>query len=852
MNMNIKKILILSLLCLRVGLLAAANGALSIENRSQPAGEWIPSEWRFLRHYDQQHLYRIALPLGGIGTGTVSLNGRGELCDWEIMNIPGIGYSTVTTGNSAPFFALYVKPEGGAATTTLLAGPMEPWEYVHAEGRPVNSFGMPRFKHASFDGAYPYGQVNLDDPDIPVSVRIKGFNPIVPADVEASSLPVAVLTYEVTNLSDVPQDVAVSGNLRNFIGKDGSKYRIDWKGDVIPLGANKNRNEFRSSEGLSGLYLYSEGVPLDDPAWGTIALTTASREGVTWRLSSVRDKWNKAILDLWDDFSDDGAFSPMPDSGEDDPFASLSVKGRIDPHETKCFTFYLTWDFPNRKAWSETVVGNYYSTLYGDAWDAAEQIVPKIPELEKRTLQFVDALLDSSFPDDVKEAALFNLSALRSQTVFRLPDGHLMGWEGIMPHEGSCYGSCTHVWNYETATAFLFGPLAMTMRDVEFNYATRSDGLMNFRARLPLDQAARDSKPAADGQLGTVMKCYREWQLSGDEAFLKRFWPRVKLVLSYAWQSGSWDEDADGIMEGAQPNTMDVSYYGPNPQMQFWYMGALKAAEQMALALKDKAFAKQCRTVYERAARFTGEKLFNGEYYEQIIYDPQTRRPLDMDDPAVQIPDFQLGRGCLVDQLVGQYMAHVCDLGYLCDEQDVRTTLRSIMKYNFLDDFSRHFNNMRSYVFAEESGLLMASWPKGRLKFPFPYFSESMTGFEYTAAVGMMYEGDVENGLKCISAVRSRYDGLKRNPYDEIECGHYYARSMASWSAVLALSGFHWSAVSNTLKITGRPGKYFFSTGYAWGTVEVFPDSRAEIHVIEGELPVRQLYVGGKKAPVDL
>lgn len=137
-------------------------------------------------------------------------------------------------------------------------------------------------------------------------------------------------------------------------------------------------------------------------------------------------------------------------------------------------------------------------------------------------------ILNSSYPETVKEAALFNLATLRSQTVFRLPSGHLMGWEGIMDRFGSCQGSCTHVWNYEMATPFLFGGLAQTMRDVEFNYATKENGLMNFRADLPLSEAAKGNSAAADGQMGCIMKMYREWQLSGDYAFLRKTGDRLK------------------------------------------------------------------------------------------------------------------------------------------------------------------------------------------------------------------------------------------------------------------------------------------------------------------------------------
>ena len=811
------------------------------------AAEWYPGQWPALKHYDQNHLFQIALPLGGIGTGQVSLGGRGELRDWEIMNIPAKGFSTVYTGSSnAPFFAIYTKPADGEAATTLLEGPIYTHEYVRGGGgEEVNHHGMPRFRSVSFDAAYPFGQVNLSDESLPVEVRIKGFNPLVPAAADDSSLPVAVLAYEVTNTKSVPVDVAVCGTMRNFIGRDG-------RGDTF-TGCKNNKNVFRKDETLSGIYFYSDSVDHSDPAWGTMALVTTSQEGVTFRTCSKPNAWQNAILNFWDDFSADGLLTDKEWPLEVDPMASLAIKKRIEAGRTETFVFYLTWDFPNRKAWSQTVVGNYYSTLYEDAWDAARKIVPQIPRLEDETLLFVNAFLGSSYPEEVKEAALFNLSALRSQTTFRIPSGHLMGWEGVWNRSGSCKGSCTHVWNYEVATPFLFGELAKTMRDVEFNYATKDNGLMNFRADLPLTEAAKRSAPAADGQMGCVMKMYREWQLSGDNKFLADNWEQVKKVLSYAWLAdngidgkGSWDANQDGVMEGSQHNTMDVSYFGPNPQMGFWYMGALRAAEEMAKAMKDKAFAKKCHSLFVKGSTWMDKNLFNGEYYEHKITSPETFEFLDMDNAETKVPDFQLGRGCLVDQLVGQYMAHICGLGYLADKEHIRQTLQSIMKYNWLDDFGRHFNNMRTFVYAGESGLVMGSWPKGRLEVPFPYFAEAMTGFEYTAAVGMLFEGLTEDGLKCFRAVRNRFDGAKRNPFSEPECGHHYSRAMAAWAGVLALSGFNYSAVDQHITFTDKPGHYFWSTGYAWGTCDVKADGTARLEVLKGELPLKTITVGGR------
>ncbi len=151
-------------------------------------------------------------------------------------------------------------------------------------------------------------------------------------------------------------------------------------------------------------------------------------------------------------------------------------------------------------------------------------------------------------------------------------------------------------------------------------------------------------------------------------------------------------------------------------------------------------------------------------------------------------------------------MAHVCGLGYLVDPAHVRTTLRSILKYNTQTGFFDHFNCLRSFVLGDETALLMASYPKGRPRNPFPYFTEVMTGFEYTAAVGLLYEGDVESGLEVIRNIRARYDGKKRSPFDEAECGHHYARAMASWAAVPALSGFAWDGVAKAMAFDGEGG----------------------------------------------
>ena len=341
---------------------------------------------------------------------------------------------------------------------------------------------------------------------------------------------------------------------------------------------------------------------------------------------------------------------------------------------------------------------------------------------------------------------------------------------------------------------------------------------------LPLERAKEFGKAAADGQMGCIMKMYRDWQLSGDDQMLKTLWPHVKKAVEFCWIPGGWDADKDGVMEGCQHNTMDVEYYGPNPQMGIWYLGALRAAEEMARYVGDKEFADTCHDLFAKGKAWIDANLFNGEYYEHQIRPPKSESDvaaalqvgMGAKDPTK--PDYQLGSGCLVDQLVGQYMAHVLGLGYLVEPQHVRKTLQSIMKYNYRENLFGHFNCMRSFALGDESVLLMADYPKDRPANPFPYFSEVMTGFEYTAAVGMLYEGQTDEGLKCIRNIRDRYDGGKRSPFDEAECGHHYARAMASWAAVPALTGFRYSGVDKSMTFAAGKGTCFWSNGYAWGT----------------------------------
>lgn len=813
------------------------------------------TQWPVLKHYEGKFIEKIAMPVGGIGTGDISIGGNGQWKDVEIMNKPGMGFYGSVSPKQAPCFMVFTQTETGEKKSRALIGPIPPGEYAGSEGSMAPNHGLPRFSHASFDAAYPFAIVNLNDDDMPVSARAKVFNPFIPGDAIASGIPIAVIRYEIKNTTHQPLIVAVAGSLDNFIGMDGSKVEFnDFNRAIIPQGTKNNINTFRQTTALEGIYMTSDSVDKNSNAWGTIALTTpVTNNGntISYRTQFSPKGWNSNITDMWDDFSDDGMFKNASFNEKvNDPRSALSVRFQLAANETKEIEFFLTWDFPNRKDWSDkTTIGNYYATLYKDAWDVAEKSLPLLPSLEAKTIDFVNLVLNSDYPEVVKEAALFNSSTLRSQTAFRDKQGYFFGWEGVFASTGSCYGNCTHVWNYEHATAFLFGDLAMKMREVEYKYGLDdSSGLMSFRVSLPFDKQTNWKVAAADGQMGTIMKVYREWQLSGDDHFLRQLYPGVKKALSFAWIPKGWDADKDGVMEGCQHNTMDIEYFGPNPEIEFWYLGALRAASVMAHYLKDKEFENTCTTLFTNGSKWTDEHIFNGEFYYQKIQPVKDKMDIakglsaGMGARDVSNPDFQIGEGCLVDQLVGQNMAFICGLGYLADSNHIKKALESIWRYNHVKTFGDHFNNMRSYALGDEAGLMLTAYPdpSKRPAVPLSYGFEAWTGLEYTAATGMIYEGMNSEAQQVITDVRNRYDGYKRNPFNEEECGNHYARAMASWSAIVALSGFNYSAVSKEFSITSKAGNYFWSNGHSWGNA-IVTNNKVTISVHFGKLDIHEV-----------
>ena len=811
--------------------------------------------WPTLKSYTGDDLRKISMPVGGIGTGNIGLGGNGGLVNWEVMNRPA--YKASPDVNA---FLIRVEQRDRPLFTKVLEGPLDSSLYDGPFGAEVRNHGMPRFRKATFKSAYPFGQVVLEDTSCPVNVTLQSFNPIIPSDAQASSYPIMVFRCVIENPTDKIATVSIASNLSNFIHP------------INPQDSSHvNRNEFIRNTDFSAILYSTEMQDAQDENYGNFSIAILNPQNPTHRTSWANITWKDSLLDMWDDFLDDGSFDERSSQGAK-PVGSLSDKREIKPGETQEFTFLISWYFPNRRAWSiegedgssppgtnigkysELVIGNHYTTRFSDSLDVIRSFIPEMQSLESRTVKFVDAVIQTGFPVSLIDSALSNLSTLKTQTLFQSADGKYFGWEGIGYNAGSCFGNCSHVWNYEQTTAFLFSNIAKDFRETEFKYATDEIGFMSFRVTFPIDGLQAWPIAAADGQMGCIVKLYREWALSGDTEWLRTLWPAARRALEFAWIPGGWDADQDGVMEGVQHNTMDVEYYGPNPQMGFWYLAALRAAEEMALELEEKDFATKCRSLFENGSKWIDANLFNGSYYEHKIYPlPENQiiakglRHETMGAQDTSDPELQLGSGCLVDQLIGQFLADISDLGSLADPENIRTAARSILKFNEKTDLFDHFNHMRSYALGDEKGLLMASYPLGnRPKRPFPYFTEMMTAYEYTAAGNLIYSGEREKGLRVISNVRERFAGKTRNPFDEAECGRHYSRAMIAWGLFLAWSGQKYNAKKKLLAFRNDLDNSTLPwfTGASWGTATLI-DDYVKIEILEGYAEMERVEFGG-------
>ncbi|MDR1962274.1 MAG: hypothetical protein LBQ50_00675 [Planctomycetaceae bacterium] len=510
---------------------------------------------------------------------------------------------------------------------------------------------------------------------------------------------------------------------------------------------------------------------------------------------------------------------------------------------------------------SDEPIPNAYKPWYTVQFDSIAAVAgywrQHYADLKARSELFAQTFYDTTLPPEVIESIAANLSILKSPTVLRQHDGRLWCWEGCGDNGGSCHGSCTHVWNYAQALCHLFPAMERSLRQTEyFESSSDNTGRQAFRANLPISPGGT-SFDAADGQLGGVMKVYREWRIFGNNDWLKIYWSRVRLSLDYMIEK--WDPRHTGLLEESHHNTYDINYFGPDGHCGSFYLGALAAAVEMGTFLNDDvSFYKE---LLDKGSQRMVAELFNGEYFVQKVWKDglsHNFNPINPQDQSVgyraiaeiineQGAKYQYGNGCLSDGVLGFWLARCCGLeSDLVPRETVEQHLLSVYKYNLRRDLSEHSNPQRpTYAMGNDGGLLLCSWHHGgKPMLPFVYSDEVWTGIEYQVASHLMMLGHVDKGLEIVRLIRKRYDGVRRNPFNEYECGHWYARAMSSYGMLQGLTGVRYDAVTKTLYVDSKIGDFrsFLSTATGYGTVE-YQNGKINLSVVSGNIPVDSFVV---------
>jgi len=798
----------------------------------------------------------ISFPLGGIGSGCIGLGGDGRLIEWEIFNRPAKG-----VGNGLSQFAVKAVSGGKLLDARVLCGEMKPpymvggarhfCNYAYNPGNDRMA-GFPNFRDTEFIGEFPIANVKLSDPKFPGKVTMTAFNPFIPLNDKDSSIPGAFFEVTFENPTSKTIDYTVAFVVRNPSKQSVNRAVIE--GDVKMIRLTQTE------------------LPPESAGYGELAVATDAKNVVIQEYLFRSFHFDNHRV-FWQDFAKVGA---MPQRHYDGPadldHSCITATVSVKPKSQGSARFVVTWHYPNcvdywtksKKTPDGKVISdpndkntrgweNYYATVFHDAAGSATYSLLNWDRLYRETLLFKDALFSSDVPDTVISALSANISILKSPTVLRLEDGSFYGWEGCCGNAGSCEGSCTHVWNYAYALPFLFPKLERSMRDLNYRYNQRDDGGMVFRMELPLGADRGTHRPCCDGQFGDVVKVYRDWKICGDTDWLKRLWPAVKKSIEFAWSPANpdrWDADKDGVIEGRQHHTLDRELFGPSSWLTGFYLAALKAGAEMAQALGEPETAAEYSALFEKGKAWVDKNLFNGRFYFQKI---------DLNDKALvesfDAPEYwseehgqivaQIGEGSGIDQVVGQWHANLCGLGDIFDKKQRRKALRTIFKHNYRTSFRDFANPCRLFSVYDEAGVLICDWPDTSKKpaVPVPYSEETMYGFEYAAAALMIQEGLVKEGLKIVETGRLRFDGERRNPWNEAECGANYARSMASYSLLNALSGFEFDATRGMIGFSpvsqGESFTCFWSLAAAWGTVQ-FAAKSIVLNVLYGTLPLRE------------
>lgn len=779
----------------------------------------------------KNELKYIGMPAGGLHSGTVYLGGDGRLWLWGIYNDEKEGIEPKTVLWNDGSNEVKVRSRDGASyVEPAIADNRRVLEQGFAirlqhEGKTIiRELKEDHWDEVVFEASYPVATIHYIDKALPVEITIQAGGIFIPLDADSSALPATVYNIQVINKSQETIPVAVCGWLENGAHKITAKD-----------GDGKRRNNAVKKDTYTAIF--SDFTAIKDDVLqqrdaGTVCIACIGKDGY---LNTDADPWpaNERMFDA----SNESTADCLP---SEKLVGSISVAQSIAPGRSEAINYVLSWHFdhPLAKRLSklpETKGSYYYGGRFKDALAVTDYIAQHFTRLHGQTLLWKQTYYDASLPFWFLERTFLNIGTLATANTYRFANNRFWAWEGV----NACEGTCTHVWQYAQAVGRLFPSLERDARErTDLGIALQDDGGIIFRAEY-------EHRPAIDGQAGTLLRIYREHQMSTDDTFLQQNWEKIKKATRFLLAQ---DKNGDGMTDTPMENTLDAVWEGEIAWIVGLTIAAVKAAAMMASEMKDKNFAATCNDYVEKGCRNMADKLFNGEYFIHRPDAVQGRKKLGSYNT------------CHIDQVYGQSWAWQAGLGRLWDKEKTLSALRALWKYNFAPDVGPYIKTHtggRPYALAGEAGMVMNTNPHNEptpygenITWQLGYFHECMSGFEHQVASHMMAEGMTDEALVMTKAIHDRYHAAKRNPFNEIECSDHYARAMASYGTFITACGFEYHGPKGYIrfapKLNPQNFKAPFTAAEGWGSYTQQLSGNKQEHVLAikyGSLQLLQLGV---------
>jgi len=744
---------------------------------------------------------RSGIALVGIGTGYVELRKDGQFYNWTIFNNQPLStgaplqlrtYPHKDAEESLQFFIVRYQEEGRDMKMKLLQLNDSQFE---AGLQSITYYypWMTAVDRIEYSGKFPFVNMKFSDPEMPFDIYLEAFSPFIPHDPKNSALPGVYFNFRIESTSDNEVNVMLIASQRNLAGYDViDKYFV---------------SELEEGEGYTFFNQTVGGMDSTHSSFGEMGIASLSSAS-SWHLGwEHKHPYYENLLfeNTFRNINDtEGRNFTDRRTGEkigryanremeQRCFSSIALTRDLAPGESYDHSFIMTWYFPNNFGAhndNETKTerqqsdytfgqkltkdqGHYYENFFGSAGEVAAYMHENKEELTRRTRKFVDDFYASTIDEFVLDQVNSNLNTFVTSSTF-IENGNFGIREGMSPHKSWGPNTTIDVSLYGSSSVINLFPELWKSAMRTHKALQSPQGEINHGLGFDLDYTQNGTWGVfhrIDMPGNYIQLVMRDFFHTNDMAYLEEMWPSLKLAVEYVLNERDEDGDMMPDMTGIMCSYDNFPMYGLSSYIQSQWIASMKSMMIGAEVMGDVGALDRYREIFEKGSALMDEHLWNGEYY--ILSRDYTGLCSEIDNATEE------DQACLTDQIVGQWIAHQSNLGYLFDEAHVKKALQSVMKMSFKEGF----------------GLRNCSWPEYPELYPIhetnlwvDQANTPWTGVELAFASFLIYEGFVDEAMDVIREVdnRQRESGLY---WDHQEFGGHYYRPMSAWQIMHALLG---------------------------------------------------------------